>query len=97
MRQFKALGKMTGGRDVEYMQINASTLQKILEDVRNHGLSEYVVGFAPLSAAGCLRQHQLEIKLAYKSKGAWKVESEGRTIEPAASNRAFQNVGRLRA
>jgi hypothetical protein len=30
MRQFESLGKITGGREVEYHQINAATLGKIL-------------------------------------------------------------------
>jgi len=70
MRQFQALGKMTGGRDVEYTHINAVTLRKILVDVRNHGLSEYVVGFIPTATAGTPRQHKLQIKLASKASGS---------------------------
>jgi hypothetical protein len=69
MGEFKALGKMTGGREVEYMQINAATLGKILGDFKNHGLSEYVVGFVPPRVSGPPRQHRLEIKLASKSSG----------------------------
>ena len=70
MRQFEALGKMTGGRAVEYTQIDAATLLKILESVKNDGLSQYVVGFVPPSASGTPREHKLEIKLASKSSGA---------------------------
>lgn len=67
MRQFESLGKMTGGREVEYQRINAATLRKILEDFKSHALSEYVVGFAPPSPDGAPKEHKLEIKLASKS------------------------------
>ncbi|MGA7241230.1 MAG: hypothetical protein WBY44_36445 [Bryobacteraceae bacterium] len=70
MREFESLGKMTGGREVEYTQINAATLRKILSGVKNHGLSEYVVGFVPPASSGTSRQHRLEIKLASKSSGS---------------------------
>ncbi len=70
MREFAALGKMTGGRAVEYAEIDAAALRKILESVRSDGLSQYVVGFMPQSAAGTPREHKLEIKLASKSSGA---------------------------
>jgi hypothetical protein len=67
MHEFRALGKMTGGRDTEFQQVNAATLLKILEEVKTHGLSEYVVGFVP-AANDRPRGHRLEIKLASKSK-----------------------------
>lgn len=67
MRQFAALGKMTGGRAVEYPEIDAAALRKILETVKSDGLSQYVVGFVPQSASGKPREHKLEIKLASKS------------------------------
>jgi hypothetical protein len=70
MRQFEALGKMTGGLSVEHTSIDAATLRKILESVRNHGLSQYVVGFAPASGGATAKEHRLEIKLASKSSGA---------------------------
>ena len=68
MRQFEALGKITGGRAVEYKEIDAATLGKILESVKSHGLSQYVVGFAP-SSSSAAKGHRLEIRLASKSLG----------------------------
>ena len=68
MRQFAALGKMTGGPTLDYPEVDASALRKILETVKTHGLSQYVVGFAP-SSSETPKQHKLEIKLASKSSG----------------------------
>lgn len=70
MRQFEALAKMTGGRSLEYREIDAVALRKILETVKSDGLSQYVVGFVPSSESGTPREHRLEIKLASKSSGA---------------------------
>jgi VWFA-related protein len=67
MHQFAALGKMTGGRAVEYRDIDAAALRKILDSVISDGLSQYVVGFAPQSAGAVARRHKLEIKLVSKS------------------------------
>jgi hypothetical protein len=67
MQQFEALGKMTGGRAAEYPEIDAATLSRILQSVKNDGLSQYVVGFAPSSGSAAPREHHLEIKLASKS------------------------------
>jgi hypothetical protein len=61
MRQFEALGKMTGGRSFEYQAIDAGLLQKILNEVKGHVLEQYVVGFAPDSHAAP-RQHNLEVR-----------------------------------
>jgi VWFA-related protein len=72
MHQFEALGKMTGGRVGEYTEIDAATLAKILESVKNAGLSQYMVGFVPPSPSGKPKEHKLEIKLVSKS---------GRTLE----------------
>jgi hypothetical protein len=72
MRQFAALGKMTGGRAADYPEIDAAALRKILESVKKDGLSQYVVGFAPPPASRTPREHTLEIKLASKA---------GRTVE----------------
>ena len=69
MRQFEALGKMTGGRSVEYTQVDAATLSKILESVRDDGLAQYVVGFVPSSAGGTSKEHRLEVRLKSKSSG----------------------------
>jgi VWFA-related protein len=67
MHEFEALGKMTGGRFGEYPEIDAATLTKILESVRNAGLYQYVVGFVPTSPSGKPKEHKLEIKLVSKS------------------------------
>jgi hypothetical protein len=67
MHQFGALGKMTGGRALDYPEIDAAALRKILETVKNDGLSQYVVGFVPPSASGTPKEHKLEIRLASKS------------------------------
>jgi hypothetical protein len=72
MHQFAALGKMTGGTAGEYQEIDAARLAKILGDVKNHGLSQYVVGFVPSSGSGTAKVHHLEVKLVSKS---------GRSIE----------------
>ena len=69
MRQYKALGKMTGGRSFEYGSIDANTLKNILEQVKADGLSQYVIGFAP-SPVGAPQQHSLEVKLAPKVSGS---------------------------
>jgi hypothetical protein len=63
MRKFQAIGKMTGGRAVEYTSIDAATLEKILTDVKAHALEQYVVGFAPPSS-GEAKQHTLEVRLS---------------------------------
>jgi hypothetical protein len=67
MRQFAALGKMTGGRAVEYPEIDAAALRKILETVESDALSQYVVGFVPNSSGAAPHEHKLEIRLAAKS------------------------------
>jgi hypothetical protein len=69
MQQFASLGTMTGGYSVEYPEIDAASLRKILDGVRNDGLSQYLVGFAPSSSASP-KEHTLEIKLKSKSSGA---------------------------
>ena len=69
MRQFKALGKMTGGRAAEYSSINARTLRAILGGVISDSLAQYVVGFVPDAEEHNARRHQLEIRLASKSAG----------------------------
>ena len=70
MKEFAALGKMTGGRAIERTDVDATALQKILDTVIRDGLSQYVVGFVPGPAEGKLKQHKLEIKLASKSSGS---------------------------
>lgn len=72
MRQFAALGKMTGGRAAEYTEIDAAALRRILESVIGDGLSQYVVGFVPQSEGGTPKEHKLEIRL---------VSTAGRALE----------------
>lgn len=67
MHQFAALGKMTGGRTVEYTEIDAPALHRILETVISDGLAQYVVGFVPSSTTGTPKEHKLEIRLVSKS------------------------------
>jgi hypothetical protein len=69
MRQFKALGRMTGGRSSEYGSLDANTLKKILEQVKADGLSQYVIGFTP-SSADAPKQHSLEVKLGPNVSGS---------------------------
>jgi hypothetical protein len=69
MRQFMALGKMTGGRSLQHESLDANALKKILEQVKADGLSQYVIGFTP-SPVGAPRQHSLEVKLAPKVSGS---------------------------
>lgn len=66
MLQFSALGKMTGGLTAEFPEIDEAALAKILESVKQHGLSQYVVGFVPSSSSGA-KIHHLEVKLASRS------------------------------
>lgn len=69
MREFASLGQMTGGRSVEHSSIDAKTLVRILQAVKSDGISQYVVGFVPESAAGKPKEHKLEIRLTSKSSG----------------------------
>jgi hypothetical protein len=71
MRQFGALGKMTGGRELDYPKIDSADLINILETVKNDGLQQYVVGFVP-PANSAPKTHTLDIRL--KSKAAGKLE-----------------------
>ena len=69
MRQFKDLGKLTGGRSVEYASIDAPLLFKILDSFKADALAQYVIGFVPDSNASPKR-HNLEVKVAKKSSGS---------------------------
>ncbi len=69
MRQFEALGKMTGGRAAEYAGIEPAGLSKILESIISEGLSQYVIGFVPPSGSGAGKTHTLEVKVASKALG----------------------------
>ncbi len=66
MRQFKDLGKLTGGRPVEYASIDAPLLLKILDSFKADALAQYVIGFVPDSNA-YPKRHNLEVRVAKKS------------------------------
>jgi hypothetical protein len=66
MQQFENLGKLTGGRSVEYASINAPWLLKILDGFKADALAQYVIGFVPDSNASPTR-HNLELRVATKS------------------------------
>jgi len=69
MNQFENLGKLTGGRSVEYASIDAPLLFKILDSFKADVLAQYVVGFVPDSNASPTR-HNLEIRMTKKSSGS---------------------------
>ena len=76
---------MTGGRAVEYREIDAAALRKILESVKNDGLSQYVVGFVPPSASGKPGEHKLEIKLAPIERSVRRRQKKGGLLSGASS------------
>jgi hypothetical protein len=76
MREFGGIGKSTSGRAFFPTELDAETLGKILEVIRNEGLSKYVLGFQPPASAK-QRLHSLEVKL--KSKATGKIMSGQRT------------------
>lgn len=69
MHQFEDLGKLTGGRSVEYASIDAPLLLKILDSFKADALAQYVIGFVPNSNAS-LKRHNLEVRMAKKSSGS---------------------------
>ncbi|SPE36935.1 exported hypothetical protein [Candidatus Sulfopaludibacter sp. SbA3] len=69
MQQFEGLGKLTGGRSVEYASIDAPLLVKILDSFKADALAQYVIGFVPDSNASPKR-HNLEVRVAKKSSGS---------------------------
>jgi hypothetical protein len=69
MHQFEDLGKLTGGRSVEYASIDARLLLKILDGFKADALAQYVIGFVPDSNASPKR-HNLEVKVVKKSNGS---------------------------
>ncbi len=73
---FRSVGELTGGRSFYPNRIDAAVVNDILDVVRNQGLSQYAVGFAPPSSAR-QRKHELEIRL--KSKSAGKLMGGKRT------------------
>jgi hypothetical protein len=74
--RFGSVGEMTGGQAFRPSRIDAGVVSEILNEVRNMGLSRYVVGFAPPSS-GRPHRHDLEIRL--KSKSAGKLMGGKRT------------------
>jgi hypothetical protein len=69
MQQFQDLGKLTGGRSVEYASIDAPLLLKIFDSFKADALAQYVIGFVPDSNASS-KQHNLEVRVATKSSGS---------------------------
>ena len=69
MHQFEGLGKLTGGRSVEYESIDASMLLKTLDSFKADALAQYIIGFVPDSNASP-RRHNLEVRVAKKSSGS---------------------------
>jgi hypothetical protein len=76
MARFGDVGTLTGGQAFYPSRIDVGVVNQILEQIRNLGLSQYAVGFAP-SPSGKPRKHDLEIKL--KSKSAGKLVGGKRT------------------
>jgi hypothetical protein len=68
LHEFADLATLTGGRKFECPIVDAESLARILEDIRNHGLSQFVVGFVPQSNESP-REHSLEIRLASQASG----------------------------
>jgi len=68
MHQFEDLGKLTGGRSVEYASIDAPLLLRILDSFKADALAQYVIGFVPDSNAS-LKRHDLEVRVEKKSSG----------------------------
>jgi hypothetical protein len=69
MRQFEELGKLTGGRSLEYASIDAPLLLQILDSFKADALAQYVIGFVPDSNTSPKR-HNLEVRVAKKSSGS---------------------------
>ena len=68
MSRFGSLGPLTGGGSLYPSRLDAETVNHILNIIRDEGLSQYVVAFAPPSS-GRQRKHRLEIRLKSKSTG----------------------------
>jgi hypothetical protein len=63
------VGALTGGRAFYPRSLDQLQVSVILKAIRNEGLSQYVVGFAP-PASGRQKKHNLEIGLQSKSIGS---------------------------
>jgi hypothetical protein len=68
MAVFGSVGELTGGRAFYPSRMDPAAVSDILDVIRNQGLSQYLVGFAPASSAH-RRKHNLEIRLKSKSAG----------------------------
>lgn len=66
--RFAGVGAATGGAAFSPPRLDTDTVRRILETVRNAGVSQYVVGFAPESTSVPARSHKLEVRLKVKSK-----------------------------
>jgi hypothetical protein len=60
---FEGLAEMTGGRVFHPSILTADTVARLLEALRNDGLSQYVAGFVPSPSSGEPRKHKLEVRL----------------------------------
>jgi len=67
-RELGSVGELTGGRAFYPNGIDEKMVSNILVVIRNEGLFQYVVGFAP-EPSGKQRTHRLEIRLKSKSSG----------------------------
>jgi hypothetical protein len=70
VKELASLGPLTGGRPFDPPNLAADTVRAILAMLTETVASEYVVGFAPPSATGTPRAHNLEVKLRSKETGA---------------------------
>ena len=68
MVRFGSVGELTGAESIYPSRIDAGVVNDILNVIRDQGLSQYVVGFAPPSSAR-QRKHNLEVRLKSKSVG----------------------------
>jgi len=76
MLKYAKVGELTGGQAFYPPRIDAAAVNEILEGIRNIGLSQYVVGFAP-PPSGREQTHKLQIRL--KSKSSGKLQGGKRT------------------
>jgi hypothetical protein len=67
MDRFAAVGAATGGESFSPSHLDTDSVRRILETIRNEGISRYVAGFAP-AASGAPRAHKLEVRPKVKSK-----------------------------
>ncbi len=77
MLRFGNLGFLTGGGSLFPPKLDAESIDQALEIIRNEGLSQYVVGFAP-PQSGQQKEHKLEVRL--KDKNSAKLRGGQRTV-----------------